>query len=539
MIDHRYLVCVDGAGNHNKFYEATLNDDYSIDVTYGRVGATATKHFYSPYEKDFNSLIRSKEAKGYTDITQAKTVTNQTIANDKDAFKAMDDKDSEDFLKHFLEVCRTRVAQNYRDSKSATPQQIDEVKALIDRIGQIANDKNETQDDKTYRINQALTKIYTVLPRNMGNVKDYLLSNKDTALDTASYLAKIDKIMDKETDLIDSLKVVKTLTAKKTADKTIAEDVGVSIRPSTYAEEDKVRELMDRSKVDDRSSDRREAMSRMFAITNEKSQKAFDACKQKLGIDDDHCKLLFHGSGEENWYSIMQTGLKLKPNAIITGKGLGNGIYFADDINKALNYTRGASSDTRYIGVYEVAVGKAYETPHYNTGYGLHNINGCDSVFLNGRQCGGHHLNEFCIYREEQATLKYIIECNRERQKEVRFSMHLSVPFKDFEDNGDKLKATAVLSDYASEQLKKVTGRSKVGEISCEYDLGSSEFTLYNNDKEVKLSDDEKERLCRDFKKSFFESERDFQSYAKADIAKRLELFAEMTQDDKDEIDDR
>jgi len=39
--------------------------------------------------------------------------------------------------------------------------------------------------------------------------------------------------------------------------------------------------------------------------------------------------MFFHGSRNENWWNIIKNGLQLNPNAKITGKMLGHGIYLA------------------------------------------------------------------------------------------------------------------------------------------------------------------------------------------------------------------
>ena len=50
-------------------------------------------------------------------------------------------------------------------------------------------------------------------------------------------------------------------------------------------------------------------------------------------------KFLWHGSKNENWLNILGTGLKLNPNATITGKMFGKGIYFAPSATKSAGYT--------------------------------------------------------------------------------------------------------------------------------------------------------------------------------------------------------
>lgn len=538
MKDYRYLVCVDGADNHNKYYEATLNDDNTIDVTYGRVGKSATTHHYGAYEKDFYDLIYSKERKGYEDITDSHTQGQQKTSAD---FKEMEDKEAEDFLKHFLDVCRQNVARNYSNPNAITNAQVLEAKSYLTQIEAI--DKKEWQNDPNYCVrivNTLLQKEYAVAPRIMDKVSNYLLPYPfNGAVDDA--IKRLNTILDKEKDLLDSLKVV-TQTKNVNPDKTIAQDAGVGIRQASYAEEDMLKELMNVSR------DKSESLTKVFAIQNDETKKRYEDCKRDLKIKDKDCRLLFHGSGQENWYSIMGQGLSLNPNAKITGKGLGNGIYFADDVCKALNYS---SDDTKYIGVYEVAVGKRQRETSYGQ-YSLSYLQGKnkDTIFLDASKGANHSgLNEYCIYREEQANLKYIIQCDRERHKDVRFSMHFSLPFKELVDEGDKLTATAELSDYAKDELWKIANikdpktDTVMGDFVAEYDLKKQEFTLYNciDDKgelvkdKIELTDDEKERLFRDFKKSFFESERNFKEYAESDPMKRFAFFADGQTFDKDE----
>ncbi len=50
--------------------------------------------------------------------------------------------------------------------------------------------------------------------------------------------------------------------------------------------------------------------------------------------------LLWHGSRNENWWSIYQQGLKIRPsNAVHTGSMFGDGKYFASKAQKSIGYT--------------------------------------------------------------------------------------------------------------------------------------------------------------------------------------------------------
>ena len=69
-------------------------------------------------------------------------------------------------------------------------------------------------------------------------------------------------------------------------------------------------------------------------------------------------------SRNQNWTSIIINSLKLNPDAIITGKMFGNGVYFAPSSMKNWNYTsyRGTSwangdADVAFMGLYATAYG--------------------------------------------------------------------------------------------------------------------------------------------------------------------------------------
>ena len=98
-----------------------------------------------------------------------------------------------------------------------------------------------------------------------------------------------------------------------------------------------------------------------------------------------NCKtvLFFHGSKNENFWSILKNGLLLNPKASITGKMLGNGIYMAPNAIKSLNYTslqgtRWAHGNSKvgYMAIFAVAIDKknVYEVTTWkeiDTCYGM------------------------------------------------------------------------------------------------------------------------------------------------------------------------
>lgn len=67
--------------------------------------------------------------------------------------------------------------------------------------------------------------------------------------------------------------------------------------------------------------------------------------------------LLWHGTGPQNILSIMERGLQIQPtNAALTGNLFGDGIYFADSLEKSIHYAP-FQNGYNYILLCEVALG--------------------------------------------------------------------------------------------------------------------------------------------------------------------------------------
>ena len=137
-------------------------------------------------------------------------------------------------------------------------------------------------------------------------------------------------------------------------------------------------------------------------------------------------KLFFHGSKNENFWNILKNGLLLNPKAVVTGKMLGRGIYASDKAVKSLNYTSlrgsywsGGNSSVGYMAIFAFAIDpkncyNVTTSSEISTCYGmtwekLQKIKpGATYVFAHK----GPYLkeNEICIYREDQCTIRYLIE---------------------------------------------------------------------------------------------------------------------------------
>lgn len=122
-------------------------------------------------------------------------------------------------------------------------------------------------------------------------------------------------------------------------------------------------------------------------------------------------KILIHGTSNVSVLSIIKNGLKIRPDTEhkFSGKAYGEGLYFTETTQKALQY---CSSKDKVIMFFEVAVGN----PYVYKGRYKDDIkfseewmksNGYDSLVV---PKGGSKVNdETIVYNENQAVLKYLI----------------------------------------------------------------------------------------------------------------------------------
>ncbi len=520
MKNYAHLIFIDPVSNHNKFYEITENDDSSLDVKYGRVGQKVNIHHYTPHEKTFQGLVYEKERKGYKNDTRNYSELksdNGTVFE----YRRAEDKEVQDIFEHLLRKTRQVVKANYTiETRAVTGNMLYSADYLISGLKDEACKSNPS----VWYFNNTLTELFGTIPRKMSDVSAYLCGSA----------SDMDKIIEREEKLLETLKTAyeleqkekklkAELAGKTDKGRTLPESLGLTVRPVTYAEEKEIRELLGNS---------READFEALRIVNHKSHEAFEKCRQEMNIPDLGTKLLFHGSRAENWLSILEKSLVVNADRLGLAKGcakgLGNGLYFADDVSKSLNYTHG-NGDSPFIGIYNVAVGKMWDTNGEYIGHTRRNgadfgfkdlKDGCQSVFLDGKKINSHHLNEYCVYKGEQADIKYILKCNGMRQKAVRFSMKLEFDFENLVQMDDGMvKADAVLTDYAKKELSKLfEDRREIREATGfidGLDTDSPVFRLCVNGQMVPLKKDENDRLFHDFKASFFESEKAFKEYGK------------------------
>lgn len=398
-ITPRHLVMVTAGANNNKYYDMTPHGD-SWTATYGRIGSGSQTRTYPMSQ--WNSKYNEKINKGYVDQTDLVKDLISTEKPKQSEYKEIENKVIAEIVERLQAMARKAISENYTiSSNKVTQAMVDEAQTILTSLLSI-EDKSE--------FNNTLLKLFTVIPRKMGSVRSYIAQD-DT---------QFAKIISREQDLLDIMKgqvvqkqvIEEVKDDKPLYDRTILEQLGLEFEECTV--EDVARIKVALGSCSDK-------YHKAWKVKNIRTQKRFDDFVKDNNIKD--VRLLFHGSRNENWWSIINSGLVLRPtNAVITGKMFGYGIYYAPKAKKSLGYTSlsgsywaNGNSSSGFMALMDVAYGKPYDVHSFESRF--HTF---DYVALQkacpGANCLHAHEgsmlrnDEIIVYKEEQCTIKYLVE---------------------------------------------------------------------------------------------------------------------------------
>jgi len=296
-----------------------------------------------------------------------------------------------------MKCAKQSIKNNYEISlEDVTQAQIDTVQELLDKLYSWGENKTPA-----HLMNEQLRLVYTTIPRKMYDTRKYFLQpNYDT-----QYLVEL---LQEEQNRLNTLKSQVNIVKPQTTNEEITlNTLGFSCEIASDVDRERIKKL----------TDFRLTKHRVFKITNKETEAAFNPKGLKT-------KLLYHGSRNENFLSILQNGLKIRPKGVqTTGSMFGDGIYAANKARKSIGYTslRGSywasgHSNRAYLAIFEFATGKEYEVlKNQSYSYWMGNLDeqkvqakGCDSVFAQG---GADLRNdEYIVYNSNQCTIRYLIE---------------------------------------------------------------------------------------------------------------------------------
>ena len=399
-IKPRYLVMVTASANNNKYYKQIPHGD-SWTAEYGRVGSNPQRREYSMSQ--WGSKYNEKIRKGYVDQSDLVEDLIQTEKPKKSEYREIENKVIAEIVERLQSMARKAISDNYTISSNKVTQ------AMIDEAQDILTSLINLDDVESF--NETLLKLFTTIPRKMGNVQSYLSKSKDDFSD----------IIQKEQDLLDVMKgqvVQKQIIDESVNENSEQKENTILEQLGLVFEECNKKDI---AIIKDAFGSCSDKFYKAWRVKNIKTQRRYDDFVKENNIKN--TKLLFHGSRNENWWSIINSGLVLKPtNAVITGKMFGYGIYYAPKARKSLGYTslsgsywaRGNSS-SGFMALMDVAYGKPYDVYSFDSKYYDFNYEKLQQV-CKGANCLHAHEgsmlrnDEIIIYKEEQCTIRYLIE---------------------------------------------------------------------------------------------------------------------------------
>lgn len=396
-----HLVMVAAGANNNKYYRLIPHGD-TWTAEYGRVGCTPQTRTYP--KRQFNSKYNEKIRKGYVDQTDL-VQDLITVEKPKGApeYRPIDNPAISEIVERLQNMARKVISENYTvSSNKVTQAMVDEAQDILTGLLTITEVK---------QFNDELLRLFTTIPRKMGSVSSYIANKTED----------FNKIIHREQDLLDVMKgqivqkqVVEETNEENTPinEKTILETLGLEFEECDADDIATIKVALG-SCVD--------KFHKAWKVKNIKTQARFDKFVKDNNIKD--VRLLFHGSRNENWWSIIQSGLVLRPtNVVITGRMFGSGSYFSPTARKSMGYTslmgsywaRGSSA-SGFMALMSVAYGKPYNVYSFDSDfYGL-NYDRLKKK-CKGANCLHAHAgsmlrnDEIVIYKEEQSTIKYLVE---------------------------------------------------------------------------------------------------------------------------------
>ena len=395
MENSLYLVKVEPGENNNKFYQMLDSGDGNFICKYGRIGNTGYQTKTYPISK-WESQYKSKIKKGYVD--QSRLVAETTVTpNKKKEYLDIDNPSIAQIIARLQSMARQAIKDNYTiNSNNVTQIMVDEAQLILNNLINI-------EDIELF--NKVLVDLFKTIPRKMGKVKDYLAKeNKDYS-----------EIIQREQDLLDIMKsqVIEHSIEESYEENTIEVENNKTILDAMGLQFEEV--------TQEELSEISNKFYSAWKVINLKTQERYDKFIANEKIKDQ--RLLFHGSRSENIWSIINSGLVLRPSkVVINGKMFGFGCYFAPKAKKSLGYTSlsgsrwsNGNSNSGFMALFNVAYGKPYDVYSFDSKFYNLNYENLQKMCPGANSLHAHagsmlYNDEIIVYKEEQMTIKYLIE---------------------------------------------------------------------------------------------------------------------------------
>lgn len=418
----KYLVMVNPKQNNNKFYRMVDLGRGEWGAFYGRIGEKQGESCYSGHVSkphiypDYMYAIKLQEKlqKGYRDVSDLHG-KGDGARKDTSGFAEIKDSQVAKLVRRLMEFADMAIRENYTvDSMDVTSKMVEEAQKCITALKELAKAPLSSHDEVN-SFNDLLVELMHVIPRRIDGA-----GKNGVERMMAETVSDFEKIILREEELLDVMEgqvaIHENHLERKGREKTILDAMGIEVYQARPEQVEQVqRHLNDSLKP---------RLKNVYRVINRRTQERFDTyLKEHGGKHKVKVKQFWHGSRNENWISILQKGLVLNPNAVITGKMFGQGVYFAPSAMKSWGYTSGngahwtkGTSHTAFMALYATAYGKPYEVFSHDggwSGYDYRRLKAehpeCSCVHAKADK-GMIRNDEVIFYREDQMTINYICE---------------------------------------------------------------------------------------------------------------------------------
>ena len=302
-----YLLKLEADQNHNRYYRMVQEGD-RFKIEMGRIGARPVC-MIRPMTL-WDTTYQKKIKEGYEDRSEFCDVSVEKNQN----YKPISESVVAELMEYLQKEANQILEKSYTISwTDVNEHMLKDAQSLINQIG-----------GSVEGCNQILLKLFVVIPRKMQDVQEML----------AHTHKEISEIIQREQDLLDVLrfKCKQNVQKGKTAtpSETILDALGITIRECTYGENQQILKHL--------GKESQKYFKRAFRVQNIQTERRFYEWMSENGYTkkDIHC--YFHGSKNQNYLGLLSEGPLLNPDAPITGKMFGYGIYLAPRAKKSINY---------------------------------------------------------------------------------------------------------------------------------------------------------------------------------------------------------
>lgn len=385
-----FLTCVKPEKNAYKFYKLEPCNSKTVRASYGRMGVQkgqlfGERSFEYPRSMYWIKYFE-KISKGYVD--RSDLYLSEVFVPEQKTPMKRERSASTDLFDLLYSFAKKAVA--------AAKVEVPITKAIIEESNRLLEKMRKT--DNVEEFNNYLLELISILQRPVrtGDGRGVKEIMAQSSMDFS-------RIIEREDDLIQAMQGMEHGNSNHSGD---FKDHNIFVAEATEAQYKQVMKKL--------TPTLQKKVRKVYRVIPKKQKLIFDQYIENHEIKT--VKQYWHGSRNQNWLSIMIQSLSLNPDAIITGKMYGNGLYFAPDSMKSWGYTSNGkwtegSSQCSIMGLYAVAYGVPYDVDSWSPSVNYKQ----ETLDRNCNCCHAHKgsallADEVIFYSEKAVCLQYIVE---------------------------------------------------------------------------------------------------------------------------------